>query len=254
MRKPAPRNPAPAPTSIQFAPEALNTCVRVRPGREAARRRRTASFMRSIMSIQLKAGTALPSRQGRAAVVLLIAALILVAIGGLTIRLGPRWPRRLLFRAPAGIIIHHTATGSTVEGEVVDVSTIDRWHEQRGFSAEYRGHVYHVGYHYVILPDGTVQQGRPEWMIGAHTSGFNDHLGICLVGNFDSRANPNHAQQPAVPTEAQMDALYELLEKLMAKYRFEPEDIRGHNELGCTACPGDRFPIEELREKLRTRK
>lgn len=166
-------------------------------------------------------------------------------------RLGPRWPRRLLFRGPGGVVIHHTATGNVVEGHTVDAERIGAWHEQRGFAAEYRGHVYTIGYHYVILPDGTVQAGRPEWMIGAHTYGYNDYLGVCLVGNFDSRANPSGSQQPARPTQAQMAALRELLGDLMTKYRLRPEDIHGHGELGATACPGDRFPMEELREGLR---
>ncbi len=189
-------------------------------------------------------------RRGRAEAVLLVAALLILAVGGLSVRLGPRWPRRLFFRGPAGIVIHHTATGAVVEGHTVDADRIARWHEQRGFSAEYRGEVYHIGYHYVILPDGTLQRGRPEWMLGAHTSGYNDYLGICLVGNFDSGANPDRAQQPAEPTPEQMATLESLLRDLLTKYRLRPEDVYGHCELAATACPGDRFPLDELRREL----
>jgi len=189
-------------------------------------------------------------RRGRIAVALLAAAVLIVAVGGLSMRLGPRWPRRLFFRGPAGIVIHHTATGARVEGHVVDADRIARWHEQRGFSAEYRGEVYHIGYHYVILPDGTLQRGRADWMMGAHTYGYNDYLGLCLVGNFDSHANPDGAQQPSRPTAAQMATLTSLLRDLMTKYRLRPEDVYGHGELGATACPGDRFPMDELRREL----
>ncbi len=189
-------------------------------------------------------------RHGRIEVALLAAAVLIVAVGGLSMRLGPRWPRRLFFRGPAGIVIHHTATGARVKGHVVDAERIACWHEQRGFSAEYRGRVYHIGYHYVILPDGTLQRGRPEWMMGAHTYGYNDYLGICLVGNFDSHTNPSGAQQPARPTTAQMATLKSLLRDLMIKYRLRPEDIHAHCELAATACPGDRFPIDELRREL----
>lgn len=188
--------------------------------------------------------------RGRVAIVLLLAAVGIVAVGGLTMRLGPRWPRRLLFRGPAGVVIHHTATGARVEGHVVDADRIAAWHQKRGFSAEYRGRVYHIGYHYVILPDGTVQRGRPDWMLGAHTYGYNDYLGICLVGNFDSSANPDRRQQPAEPTGVQMEALRSLLRELMTKYRLRPEDIHGHCELAPTACPGDRFPLQRLRKEL----
>ncbi|MFW6437522.1 MAG: N-acetylmuramoyl-L-alanine amidase, partial [Armatimonadota bacterium] len=158
---------------------------------------------------------------------------------------------RLLFRGPGGVVVHHSATGSTAEGQRVDAELIAKWHEQRGFAAEYRHHVYTIGYHYVILPDGTVQQGRPEWMIGAHTYGYNDYLGICLVGNFDSGANPNGAQQPSRPTAEQMRTLEELLGDLTTKYRLEPDDVHGHGELGATACPGDRFSMDELRAALK---
>jgi N-acetylmuramoyl-L-alanine amidase len=187
---------------------------------------------------------------GRVAVILLILSVAIVAVGGLTMRLGPRWPRRLLFRGPGGIVIHHTATGGTVEGQKVDAERIAAWHQQRGFEAEYRHRVYTIGYHYVILPDGTIQMGRPEWMTGAHTYGHNDYLGICLVGNFDSGANPAGAQQPARPTEEQMRALTDLLGDLMTKYRLKTDDIHGHCELGATACPGDRFPLDKMRREL----
>jgi len=188
---------------------------------------------------------------GRIAIVLLVISVAIVTVGGLTMRLGPRWPRRLLFRGPGGIVIHHTATGATVEGHTVNAERIGQWHDRRGFAAEYRGRVFNIGYHYVILPDGTVQQGRPDWMIGAHTYGYNDYLGICLVGNFDSGANPAGSQQPARPTDAQMDALKKLLGDLMTKYRLTSGDVYAHRELGATACPGDRFPMERLRGELK---
>ncbi len=206
--------------------------------------------MQLVMRWDPTGGALRPGRKGWVELLLLVAALLIVAIGGLYMRLGPRWPRRLFFRGPAGIVLHHTATGQVVEGCRVDARRIARWHQQRGFSAEYRGQVYHIGYHYVILPDGTVEKGRPEWMLGAHAYGYNDYLGICLVGNFDSAANPNGAQQPAEPTAEQMAALTSLLRDLMTKYRLGPADIYGHCEVGATACPGDRFPLDELRHAL----
>ncbi len=190
------------------------------------------------------------SRAGRVELLLLVASLGILAVGGLTMRLGPRWPRRLFFRGPAGVVIHHTATASTVQGKQVDAGLIAKWHRQRGFGAEYRDQTFSIGYHYVILPDGTVQRGRPEWMMGAHTYGHNDHLGICLVGNFDSGANPGGAQQPSHPTDAQMEALESLLGDLMKKYRLRADEVYGHCELGATVCPGDRFPLDKLRQDL----
>ena len=182
---------------------------------------------------------------------LVLAALATIAVGGLSTRLGPRWARRVFFRAPAGIVIHHTATGARVEGKRVDAALIGTWHDAEGFAAEYRGRTYHIGYHYVILPDGAVQRGRPDWMLGAHARGHNDDLGVCLVGNFDSGSNPNGSMTPAKPTQAQIDALVELLGRLLMKYRLRPEDVYRHSDLAPTACPGDRFPMEQVLRRLR---
>ncbi|MFW5868453.1 MAG: peptidoglycan recognition family protein [Armatimonadota bacterium] len=220
----------------------------------ARRRKRCADGEAHIMLLRATSRRNKARQAGRVAIILLMLAVAIVAVGGLTMRLGPRWPRRLFFRGPPGIVIHHSATGSTVEGHRVDAERIGRWHEQRGFAAEYRHRVYTIGYHYVILPDGAVQQGRPEWMVGAHTYGYNDYLGICLVGNFDSGANPAGAQQPARPTGQQMSALKDLLGDLMTKYRLDADDIYGHGELGSTACPGDRFPMEQLQSDLEAAK
>ena len=181
---------------------------------------------------------------------LLVAALLTVAVGGLSVRLGPRWARRIFFRAPAGIVIHHTASPGVVEGKRVDASLIAQWHARRGFGAEYRDKEYSIGYHYVILPDGTVQAGRPEWMLGAHARGYNDYLGICLVGNFDPGTNPDGEQQPGRPTPGQLDALVGLLRDLLTKYGLKPSDIYLHSDLAPTACPGERFPRQEVLRRL----
>ena len=40
-----------------------------------------------------------------------------------------------------------------------------------------------IGYHYVIRRDGTIEPGRPEWLIGAHCLNHNAHsIGICYEG------------------------------------------------------------------------
>jgi len=191
------------------------------------------------------------SAVGLLALILLLVALGDIAVGGLATRLGPRWARRLFFRAPAGIVIHHSASPAVVDGLPVNAARIDEWHQRRGFSAQYRDHDFHLGYHYVILPDGTVEAGRPEWMQGAHTRGYNDYLGICLVGNFDPGSNPDCAQQPCRPTAAQLDALVKLLRDLLIKYNLDVDDIHRHGDLGQTACPGARFPMEEVLRRVK---
>ena len=40
-----------------------------------------------------------------------------------------------------------------------------------------------VGYHKIINRPGKVENGRPEYWIGAHVKGKNDiSLGVCLIG------------------------------------------------------------------------
>lgn len=118
----------------------------------------------------------------------------------------------------------------------------------------YEGRIYHIGYHYVVLPDGTVQAGRPEGCVGAHARRNNDRsLGICLVGNFSSAHNPSGKQGPTRPSAAQMDGLVDLCARLCRTYGIAPEDVRRHHDVGRTACPGDRFPFAAFQSRLRHR-
>ena len=40
-----------------------------------------------------------------------------------------------------------------------------------------------IGYHKIICRNGDIQNGRPEFWIGAHARGFNKvSLGVCLIG------------------------------------------------------------------------
>ena len=40
-----------------------------------------------------------------------------------------------------------------------------------------------IGYHKIIKRNGLVENGRPEFWIGAHTKGLNNKsLGVCLIG------------------------------------------------------------------------
>jgi N-acetylmuramoyl-L-alanine amidase len=182
--------------------------------------------------------------------ILMVLALLVVASGGLAYRLGTHWPYRVLRPYAPGVILHHTATGASAGDRIVDVDAIDQSHDRRGWGISDGHQTYHIGYHFVILPDGTVQRGRPEWMPGAHTSGHNRYLGVCLVGNFSSKANPNGGMEPDRPTIAQLDALDKLLRELMGRHKFSADKVYGHSEFGATECPGDRFDIDQARRRL----
>ena len=102
---------------------------------------------------------------------------------------------------------------------------IDTWHRQRGFHLG-------IGYHYVIRRDGSIEKGRPEWLIGAHCMNHNAHsIGICYEGGLDIRGDPADTR-----TEAQKVAMRQLLEDLHERYPRAL--ILGHHDLNPQkACP-----------------
>lgn len=78
------------------------------------------------------------------------------------------------------IIIH---CSDTKEGLDFNANDIDRWHKQKGWKR--------IGYHYVILLNGTIEQGRELEAVGAHTKGHNAHsIGICYIGGLDKNGKP----------------------------------------------------------------
>lgn len=126
------------------------------------------------------------------------------------------------------IIIHHTAI------EDMSVADIHELHLRNGWAG--------IGYHKVILPNGTVENGRPESMIGAHAQGVNPRsIGIVLVGNFEI----------VPPSSLQIDALVSLTLELMKKYHVPLENIQPHREVSKTVCPGALFPWSEFIQRLK---
>lgn len=118
------------------------------------------------------------------------------------------------------IILHCSATQ---EGKDFTVSDITKWHKQRGFTT--------IGYHYVIYRDGSINKGRPEDQIGAHTLGQNaNSIGICYIGGLDTDNKPKDTR-----TEAQKASLIKLVEEL--KGRYPGATVHGHNEFAAKACP-----------------
>lgn len=106
-------------------------------------------------------------------------------------------------RNPDTIIIHCSATEAGWDFRAAD---IDRWHREQGFAM--------IGYHWVVDLDGTVEQGRPETMNGAHCKGWNSRaIGICYVGGLDEDGNPADTR-----TRRQKIALHNLVYQIMDRY------------------------------------
>ena len=160
--------------------------------------------------------------------------------------------------SPRGIVIHHSSVMPAIiqlgpnatDSLPLDLDSWDQFHRIRGFSVFYWGRVYHLGYHFMIFPDGTVKQGRPEHCVGAHAKGFNSFLGIALIGDFSTKSNPTGDKAQAKPTPAQMHALVLLCQRLRERYNIPLSRIIRHSDVSLTHCPGDRFPFDEFLKQI----
>ena len=82
-----------------------------------------------------------------------------------------------------------------------------------------------IGYHKIINRSGKIENGRPEYWIGAHVRGKNRiSLGVCLIGKNRF-------------TVKQFISLERVLRKW--KYLYPKAKIVGHRDTGDTAktCP-----------------
>lgn len=150
---------------------------------------------------------------------------------------------------PVGIIIHHSVL--IPAKDLPDAErAVDRFHYKRGFAISCFGHLYHIAYHYLILPDGEIQAGRPERCEGAHARGYNSYLGIALIGDFSSQDNPRGLKGPRVPTPQQMAALVKLCRRLREQYKIPLQRIMPHSEVSRTRCPGDGFAFKTVLAQL----
>ena len=127
--------------------------------------------------------------------------------------------------APKGIVLHHAAIDA-------DVEAIHNYHRDvNGWAG--------IGYHFFVAKDGTVYRGRPENWLGAHTTGFNDRIGICAEGNFEEEAM----------SAAQQNAIVQLMVYLEDKYG--KLEVTRHGDHDATACPGKNYPFEAIAAAVR---
>lgn len=129
------------------------------------------------------------------------------------------------------VIVHCTATP---EGRNVSVQTIREWHKANGWSD--------IGYHWVVLLDGTVQAGRPESLVGAHVAGRNANtLGVVYVGGVAKDGKtPKDTRTPA-----QKAALLAHVKALIERYPTIAK-VSGHNQYAAKACPSFDVRKDEL--------
>jgi len=120
------------------------------------------------------------------------------------------------------IVIHCSAVRTN---QTSSAAQIDTWHRQRGFKLG-------IGYHYVVRRNGEIEQGRPEWMVGAHCKNHNKYsIGVCYEGGLNCLDLPADTRTPE-----QKAALRTLLADLHRRYPRAV--IVGHHDLNPQkACP-----------------
>lgn len=164
------------------------------------------------------------------------------------------------------IVVHHTAMDydpdRTEEQIKQHLQLIYKYHTiDRDF--------WDIGYNFLIDGKGNIYEGRHgwAWSVGMHVS-YNNiaTIGISLMGNFEK----------VQPTQAQIDALTDLITALAQYYHidpmgkaeyFQPKDespyiysktlwtIVGHGDIAPTACPGKNVKIllPSIREEVAKR-
>ena len=136
-----------------------------------------------------------------------------------------------MFRAsPKGIYIHHSATRDT---ETISYDAIKRYHTETNRWED-------IGYDYLIEDVGgeaMVFSGRGLQYMGAHTVGYNDCIGVCVVGDYDTEKVSGD----------KTSLLVRLLAALLIVYpHLTVEDIHYHREVANKTCPGLNFPSRDF--------
>lgn len=120
------------------------------------------------------------------------------------------------------IILHCTATP---EGRDYTVEQIREWHVKGNGWQD-------IGYHFIIYRDGSIHEGRPLAVPGAHCYGHNvTSIGIAYVGGCTADGKTPKDTR----TQQQREALYMLVDQLKA--RFPGITVHCHNEFANKACP-----------------
>lgn len=128
------------------------------------------------------------------------------------------------------IVIHHSAAPARF-----GPYDFAKWHiEKNGWPG--------IGYHYVIMQDGTIYQTNRHETLSYQTGGHNTYtLGICLAGNFE---------EEQVPDDQLKSARW-----LVAKVKRQIPSIsavKRHGDYKGTSCPGKNMPMSKIRKPLVT--
>lgn len=131
------------------------------------------------------------------------------------------------------IVIHHAAT------DIADIVSIHNMHRNLGWSG--------IGYNFYVRKSGNIYEGRGWDHQGAHTLGYNaESIGICCEGYYH-KDEKGYTQAP--PRE-QVRALIKIVAMALNRYNLSGNDVYGHRDLVATACPGNLFPLEIVKNAV----
>ncbi len=129
--------------------------------------------------------------------------------------------------------IHYTVTPSSNPER--QVRAIQAYHQRRGWCD--------VGYHFLVGIDGTIYEGRPLHLLGAHVGGNNTgNIGISFIGCFHPTSRCS-SWGPVRPPEVMLRSAARLISRLSDIYgiSIDGSRIKGHRDHrgASTNCPGD---------------
>ncbi|MDR0650128.1 MAG: peptidoglycan recognition protein family protein [Candidatus Peribacteria bacterium] len=152
------------------------------------------------------------------------------------------------------LVVHHTAMEYDTHRTEAEIrASLQRIYTYHTIDRDFGD----IGYNFLIDHLGNIYEGRAggEGAVGMHVA-YNNiaSVGISLMGNFEETQ----------PTQAQIDALTDLLTALAKKYHIDPNaqesyfqpsssspymtvktlpTIVGHGDIAPTACPGEHLHI-----------
>ncbi|MBM7616273.1 N-acetylmuramoyl-L-alanine amidase [Alkaliphilus hydrothermalis] len=143
-----------------------------------------------------------------------------------------RAPKTVLDNRGAGtyLIFHHTGWkfSSTSQADAAaEIKKIQDYHMDNKNWDD-------IAYHYIIDPAGRIWTGRADTKMGAHTSGYNNNIGIVNLGDYEGvwGIGANSV------TTASYNAMVSLSRYLGYRDSLDLTFVKNHNDFADTACPG----------------
>lgn len=144
------------------------------------------------------------------------------------------------------ITLHHTGSPEPLDP---DDDPAEQLRGLQSWGAEARNW-WDVPYHYLIDLEGRIYEGRDHRYMGETNTEYDPrgHLLISVMGNYNLQE----------PTEAQFEAIADLMAWATEAFDVSLEDISGHGDWADTTCPGEHlWPfleegelIEAVRERV----